>query len=291
MAVRSFKVFLDTPSDTPQQKDTSPTSPTLSPSASISLTASLSSILSPVTATDKENLDPVTGEPVHPTNTNVKKRKTSVVLSTKTLAPLEPVLKDAKESAEGQPETKKRKASVSSGTKLKVKKDSKVLGSGKKATTKKLLRKPLTMPKVVEEVDVEREQALADSRCRDLTVSPLADVSEAYIESTIFGEALVEKIVPEDTRWLSKESSCEPEIRDYLTTAHLSASTSSSSTLRGSSPACEPPKVFSTPERKRIYSAFTFQSPSPASARLHKSPNDAITLGPLNFGEFDDASS
>ncbi|KAJ8081671.1 hypothetical protein AAF712_008591 [Marasmius tenuissimus] len=287
MAARSFKVFLDTPSDTPQQKDTSPTSPTLSPSASISLTASISSILSPVTATDKENLDPVTGEPVHPTNTNVKKRKTSVVLSTKTLASLEPVLKDVKESAEGQPETKKRKASVSSGTKPKVKKDGKLLGSGKKATTKKLLRKPLTMPKVVEEVDVEREQALADSRCRDLTVSPLADVSEAYIESTVFGEAPVS----EDTRWLSKESSCEPEIRDYLTTAHLSASTSSSSTLRGSSPACEPPKVFSTPERKRIYSAFTFQSPSPASERLHKLPNDTITLGPLNFGEFDDASS
>ncbi|KAL0574404.1 hypothetical protein V5O48_007544 [Marasmius crinis-equi] len=289
MAARSFTVFQDAPSDTPQQKDTSP--PPSSPSASLSITASLTSILSPVSATDKENLDPVTGEPVFPAGTNVKKRKTSILV-VKTLIPLEPVSKDAKESAEGQPETKKRKSSISSGSKPKVKKDSKGLGSGKK-TTKKSTRKALTMPRVEEEVEVERgarEQALVDSRCRDLTVRPLADVSEAYIESAIFGE--VDDAVSEDTRWMSKESSCEPEIRDYLTTAHLSASTSSSSTtLRGSSPACEPPKVFSTPERKRIYSAFTFQSPSPATTRLYKTSNDSIHLGPLDFSALDEASS
>ena len=130
----------------------------------------------------------------------MKKRKTSV-LSAKTLAPLEPVLKDAKESVEGQPETKKRKASVSSGSKPKAKKDTKVLGSGKK-TAKKVSRKASTMPKVEEEV--EREQALVDSRCKDLTVRPLADVSEAYIETTVFGGDLAEGPVSDATRWLSK---------------------------------------------------------------------------------------
>ncbi|KAF9262242.1 hypothetical protein L218DRAFT_988345 [Marasmius fiardii PR-910] len=290
MSSRSFTVFQDTPSsDAPRQKDPS-LSPTLSPSTSFS--TPISSILSPVTATDKENLDPITGEPVIPNNTNLKKRKTTI-LATKSLPLIDAVVKDSKESVEGQPETKKRKSSVSSGSKSKVKKDGKGSGSGKKTTTKKLLRKASTMPKVDEEVEVEkdtREQALADSRCRDLTVKPLADVSEAYIESSVFAEVVIERPVSAGSRWLSKESSCEPDIRDYLTTAHLSASTSSS-TLRGSSPACEPPKVFSTPERKRIYSAFTFQSPSPASARLHKKSNDSIHIGPLNFGDLDDASS
>ncbi|KAG7094791.1 hypothetical protein E1B28_005606 [Marasmius oreades] len=290
MSSRSFTVFQDTPvSDTPHHKDPS-LSPTLSPLTSS--TMHISANLGPVTATDKENLDPITGEPVVASGTNGKKRKTSV-LATKSLTPLGPVLKDVKDSVEGQPETKKRKSSVSSGSKPKVKKDGKGLGSGKKTATKKSTRKALTMPKVDEEVDIERdarEQALVDSRCRDLTVSPLADVSEAYIKSSVFGEVVLERPVSEDSRWLSKESSCEPDIRDYLTTAHLSASTSSS-TLRGSSPACEPAKVFSTPERKRIYSAFTFQSPSPARTRLHKKSSDSIHIGPLNFGELDDTSS
>ncbi|ESK84443.1 hypothetical protein Moror_6222 [Moniliophthora roreri MCA 2997] len=289
MSSRSFTVFVDTPStDTPQPKDN--ISEPVSPSASAALAATISSILSPVTATDKENLDPVTGEPVVPNNTNQKKRKT-IVLATKTLTPLEPILKDSKEAAEGQPETKKRKSSISSGSKSKSKKDGKGTGSVKKSV-KKVSRRASPMPKVEEEGDLDREareQALVDSRCKDLTVKPLADVSEAYIECGVFGGAGAEGPAREEFRWMPKESSCEPEIRDYLTTAHLSASTSSS-TLRGSSPACEP-KVFSTPERKKIYSAFTFKSPSPIVNRVHESPSDSVHLGPLNFGELDRVSS
>ncbi|EEB87562.1 hypothetical protein MPER_15046, partial [Moniliophthora perniciosa FA553] len=135
MSSRSFTVFVDTPStDTPQPKDT--ISVPISPSASTALAATISSILSPVTATDKENLDPVTGEPVVPNNnTNQKKRKTTV-LATKALTPLEPILKDSKEAAEGQPETKKRKSLVSSGSKSKSKKDGKSTGSVKKSVKK-----------------------------------------------------------------------------------------------------------------------------------------------------------
>ncbi|KAK7034532.1 hypothetical protein VNI00_012379 [Paramarasmius palmivorus] len=285
---RSFTVFVDTlPADTPQPKDT--ISEPISPSSS-TLAATITSILNPVTATDKENLDPITGEPVIPNNTNQKKRKTSV-LATKALAPLEPILKESKESAEGQPETKKRKSSISLGSKSKSKKDGKGSGSAKKSV-KKVSRRASPMPKVEEEGELEkdaREQALVDSRCKDLTVTPLADVSEAYLECGVFSDALSESPTREDFRWMSKESSCEPEIRDYLTTAHLSASTTST-TLRGSSPACEP-KAFSTPERKHIYSAFTFKSPSPIANRVHESSSDSIHLGPLNFGDLDSVSS
>jgi hypothetical protein len=58
-----------------------------------------------------------------------------------------------------------------------------------------------------------------------------------------------------------KEKSTEPEIRDYF---DPSRSTSGSGSRQSVGPPSET-ITFSTPERKQIYTAFTFASPSPTS--------------------------
>lgn len=140
---------------------------------------------------DKENYDPLTGERAGP-STGAKKRKT-VVLSAK---PLPPVKSKKEQDAHSEPEQKKRKASASGVTKPTVSSASKtkskeVKGSGsvkKSATRRTGSSKVSSMPKLTEEEEGEKAttQADIDSRCYDLTVKPLADVSQAYEESTIF---------------------------------------------------------------------------------------------------------
>ncbi|KAH7878427.1 uncharacterized protein C8R40DRAFT_1167165 [Lentinula edodes] len=275
MSSRSFTVFVDTPAS--EETETKP-KPTTNTRLSRSLSeSSLSLGLSPIYTTDKENLDPLTGERVGSSTALGKKRKGSIsVLAVK--PPLEVKLSKGKDvsASEAQPEAKKRKSSVSSSlsSKSKSKKELKAPGSGKKSA-KRSSRRASPMPKLDEEVESDKEQtrvnqALINSKCYDLTVKPLADVSEAYeMEGDYTEEREVFQFV--------KEPSADPEIRDYFPSSSLSSST----TLRGSSPA--ELKTFSTPERKQIYSAFTFTSPSPTSERIAKSKRSA-SMPPLDFG-------
>ncbi|KAF5368889.1 hypothetical protein D9758_003105 [Tetrapyrgos nigripes] len=200
-----------------------------------------------------------------------------------------------------EPEPKKRRSSVSSvsstgsvsSKKAKGKKTSGGSGSAKKPTSSRKSSRTRTraspapvMPRVDEETEVEAtverlSQEQIDARCYDLTVSPLADVSEAYFGPTTGTLLSIVESPSSDEESVAsgfnfvKEPSTEPELRDY---DYFSLSNSgSSSTLRGSSPippssnssssSVSEPKQFSTPERKRIYSAFTFTSPSPSSER------------------------
>ncbi|KAJ3915778.1 hypothetical protein F5877DRAFT_81506 [Lentinula edodes] len=275
MSSRSFTVFVDTPAS--EETETRP-KPTTNTRLSRSLSeSSLSLGLSPIYTTDKENLDPLTGERVGSSTALGKKRKGSIsVLAVK--PPLEVKLSKGKDvsASEAQPEAKKRKSSISSSlsSKSKSKKELKAPGSGKKSA-KRSSRRASPMPKLDEEVESDKEQtrgnqALINSKCYDLTVKPLADVSEAY---EMEGDSTEEREVFQ----FVKEPSADPEIRDYFPSSSLSSST----TLRGSSPA--ELKTFSTPERKQIYSAFTFTSPSPTSQRIAKSKRSA-SMPPLDFG-------
>ncbi|KAE9405019.1 hypothetical protein BT96DRAFT_877145 [Gymnopus androsaceus JB14] len=258
---RSFTVFVDAPASEEPEPKAIVTSRRLTRSLSESAISTFptTTILSIVPPIDKENLDPLTGERVTSATALGKKRKGSIsVLAVKPPTPPElKVLKEkVKDVAETRPETKKRRSSVSSSSSSPKK--AKVSGSAKKGK-RSSSRRPSPMPKLDEENE-SVTQAQIDSKCYDLTVKPLADVSEAFDLET---ESAVQE---QDVFHFVKEASAEPEIRDYFPS--LSLSSSSSATVRGSSPA--EVKAFSTPERKQIYSAFTFTSPSPTSQRSPK---------------------
>ncbi|KAG6899081.1 hypothetical protein C0993_001067 [Termitomyces sp. T159_Od127] len=253
MSLRTFTVFQDTPSaDIAKPKAPTVTSSTLS-------TKLLNvNCATTITTVEKENVDPLTGERAGPTSTNDKKRKTSV-LATKTHAPLtSKKQKESGEPSDSNPDAKKRKSSASSTLKLKAggKKDGKT--SSRKSTKKPSRRVSPVLPKVDEEAEAERvreriTQADVDSRCYELTVKPLADLSQAYEQ----GPSL--DTDDDVVKFRSvKESSAEPELRDYFSpgpqSATLPLGSDGTSTLDS--------RTFSTPERKQIYAAFTFTSPS-----------------------------
>ncbi|THU84351.1 hypothetical protein K435DRAFT_806760 [Dendrothele bispora CBS 962.96] len=310
MSARSFTVFCDAPSEdtTSTNKQQQPTAPpntllTLPPlKRSFSTPAvitSSGSLLSP--PGDKENYNPLTGERAGAGHlASGKKRKTSVLV-TKSLSDVKTAKGKEKDASDAQlPEAKKRKSSssssssVSSSTRSKTKKDGTTTtttttttkkkkstvgsGTGKKPTRKSSRRKS-PMPKVDEEElesSSEREtqkmsQEQIDAKCYDYTVKPLADVSEAYGSAASL-LSILDTPSDEETQVFAihKEASAEPELRDYVDFS-LSGS-SSQRTLRASS---SEPKSFSTPERKRIYAAFTFTSPSPSSDRFAKSKRSA----------------
>ena len=203
MSSRSFTVFLDIPQLAIPKQNASynPPDSLLSPSSSSNVNTNYRNALT--TSTEKENLHPVTGERSSSTNTTTgKKRKQSVtILATK--AHNLPTNKKQKESSMVlKPESKKKKSSSTSSSKSKSglsDKESKRTGSTlslvKKPNTSSRSSKPSSrkvspMPKLEEEGDVlsiERariRQAEIDSRCYELTVSPLADVTRAYDTSS-----------------------------------------------------------------------------------------------------------
>lgn len=190
MSLRSFTVFQDaSPSDTSRPRAASV--PLSTPP--LSLKPLNSNQATTITTTEKENLNPLTGERAGPNN-NTKKRKTSV-LATKAHVPL--TSKKQKESKESAPDAKKRKPSTSIvKAKTGAKKDGKTLNSSRKGV-KKLLRKVSSLPKVEEEEDKDSQekisQAEIDSRCYDLTVQPLADLSQAYEQDSAALRAEEEK--------------------------------------------------------------------------------------------------
>jgi hypothetical protein len=186
MSLRSFTVFQDAPPTElhktkalSQFKDMPPSS------SSATVATSLSALAS---AAEKENLHPVTGE--RATVITGKKRKTTA-LSTKSQMPL--TLKRQKDSSNPKPATKKRK---SASARKSSQADGSASGTGRK-TSKKNTRKVSPLPVVDEAGESEKEiqrilLADIDSRCYELTVRPLADVSQAY------GQAFEQPCVVED---------------------------------------------------------------------------------------------
>ncbi|KAF7360344.1 hypothetical protein MVEN_00764000 [Mycena venus] len=256
MASRSFTVYCDTP-----DADAVDTKATLAPKATV-LTSTTPNPNVPAASNttlastaEKENLHPVTGERCAPVSDSsaTKKRKTNV-LATKTI-----VAKKQKESKEDRVEGKKARSVSSSASK--GKKD----GKAARKTAKKPSRRISPLPKLDEEDAAVRDrlmQADIDSRCYELTVSPLADVTQAY-DAGFDVNSLLASFTSEESARFRKATSTEPEIRDYFSPSHSGSST----------------RVFTTPERRQIYSAFTFTTPSPSSERFRqasRSPSPSV---------------
>ena len=207
MSTRSFAVFQDTPSEESKQKSSAtvaenPLSPRTSSQENM---RSTETILSPTM--EKENLDPVTGLAVQPSTTGKKRKmsESSSILATKAISI--PASSSSKAS-KGRELKRKSSTTSASGKKGKnglSKKGSEgrvVLGctengssshvaAGSRRPSRALSRQPTTiLGSVPEEAHEEAddistvEQALINSRCYDLTVKPLADVSDAYLQSS-----------------------------------------------------------------------------------------------------------
>ncbi|KAG6837136.1 hypothetical protein H0H93_014041 [Arthromyces matolae] len=265
MSMRTFTVFQDSPSTTDIAK---PKMSTTNPVALISKQLNVNNATTLTGTDDKENFHPLTGERAGPSTTNGKKRKTSV-LATKIHAPLSSKKqKESTDSTTTATDMKKRKSSGTSAKPLKAaggKKDTKTSSSRK--VTKKPSRRVSPMPKLDEEAEADRvreriSQAEIDARCYELTVKPLADLSQAYEAVTPL--ELITPSINDDELKFRSELSAEPEIRDYF------SSPPQSSALLSKTDGALDCRTFSTPERKQIYAAFTFTSPSPTSERFNK---------------------
>ncbi|KAJ7108512.1 hypothetical protein C8R44DRAFT_834018 [Mycena epipterygia] len=264
MAIRSFTVYCDTLPDVDSTVDTKATlapKPVVLASSSPNVPTTSSAAVLASTA-EKENLHPVTGERCAPmADSSVTKKRKTNVLATKTV-----VAKKQKESKEDRPEGKKARSASSSA--LKGRKEAK---SARKPAKKPSRRSPL--PKLDEEDVSVRDRVVQtdiDSRCYELTVSPLADVTQAY-DAGFDVNSLLASFTSEESARFRKATSTEPEIRDYFTPSHSSGS-SARLTPPGASQAT---KVFTTPERRHIYSAFTFTTPSPTSERFRQASRSA----------------
>ncbi|KAJ2914118.1 hypothetical protein MD484_g6285, partial [Candolleomyces efflorescens] len=280
MATRSFTVFQDTPSSSdtkaPAQKPVRAPSGILTRSVSSSKANPNLPASDPAVAIDKENYNPFTGQRTSSNTANGDKKRKTTVLATKSHVP--PLSKKDKSA---EPESKKRKTgTVRSKPSSSSKKEPKATTSGRKAKRTSPSRRASSLPKVVEEDDAaptsragseEIAQAAINARCYELTVTPLADVSEAYeasAPSTEDGVCASEQ----GPFQIVKERSLEPELRDYFSPEPPSLCSLASSRL---SQLLEEPEdkptaahAFSTPERRKIYASFTFASPSPSSKRF-----------------------
>ncbi|RPD56056.1 hypothetical protein L227DRAFT_566346 [Lentinus tigrinus ALCF2SS1-6] len=208
---------------------------------------------------DKENLDPLTGSRALSEHALGKKRKTTLAVKTQPVSP----------SKKPRPLSEKsmKKASSSSNKPRLTEKKAKRPTSSKRSSTRP--RREPSLPRLVEErEEVETlDQIAIDAKCKELTVLPLADISEAY-EQAASPEELVAR------------AEKEAEEKAYVSDEKVE---------RPSTPVQSPPKadmaspappatgsVFSTPERKRIYSAFTFSTPSPASERYASARGSSV---------------
>ena len=161
MSVRSFTVFQDIHDEHSPRTAATDTAATL---------------LSTLAAIEKENLHPVTGQRAGPTIASEAKKRKTAALATK-LVPV-PAAKKHKE-LKGEPK-KTRKPLSSSGKPRSA-------DSAKSTSKSSRSRKASPLPPVVEEHEAHRQrpclstsQIDINSRCYELTVSPLADVSDAY---------------------------------------------------------------------------------------------------------------
>ncbi|KAF8813141.1 hypothetical protein BYT27DRAFT_7085205 [Phlegmacium glaucopus] len=276
MSLRTFTVFQDAvSSDERQPKITRPNA-MVTRSSSLKLATSSSNAtgsLHDLVALDKENFHPVTGERAGPSNNAGSKKRKTAVLATK-------VQHSTTTKKDAQPDVKKRKASTSTTSKGKAKRDGKTTVTARKGSAKRIIsRKVSPMPRVNEEEEAQKDritQVDIDSRCYELTVKPLADVSQAFEEGVAF-EGIPTSPCEAKLKFSAvKASSAEPEIRDYF---EPSSALFSSSTSRFPSISEEiaEGRTFSTPERKQIYAAFTFSSPSASSGRMSKLSRSSST--------------
>ncbi|OCH86810.1 hypothetical protein OBBRIDRAFT_890233 [Obba rivulosa] len=234
-----------------------------------------------VFAPDKENINPATG--LRPSSEQAaKKRKTSVLATKLHVPPPSKKQKELKEVKEVK-ETKKKASSSKSVAvpKTRASADKKP----KRASTRKTgavgslrARRSPSLPRVVEEAEGAQvrdgdhvAQAHVDSRCYELTVLPLADVSQAYEQAPALDEQLVrgstESPKQLDDTLKEQPAVVEPEktkVERALSPAPPSSEISSSTPELPQGDA----STFSTPDRKRIYTAFTFSSPSPSGIRF-----------------------
>lgn len=191
MTNRSFVVFQDTPSSSDTATPAAP-KPVARAASNVLVTRSgTSTNISTLSdlgtaAIDKENYHPVTGERATSNASNAEKKRKTAVLATKLHVPA-----STKKQKSGQPEAKKRKTIIAAGSSKSksssTKKDGKSSSSAGKKAKRASPRRAPPLPKVEEENGYETEkecdrltQAAIDSRCYELTVKPLADVSAAY---------------------------------------------------------------------------------------------------------------
>ena len=177
MSIRTFTVFQDTPSS--ERLRTNSLRPNISTRSSTH-SVTLSTVATGLNHLDKENFDPVTGEHAAPTKLAGQKRKTGILA-----AKFQPSSGPKATSKElSQLENKRRKPSPpSSSAEVKNRKHTKGPKSSKKGTKRAGLKKFSTLPRLTEEEEVTRMLTTREeinSLCKELTVKPLADVSEAY---------------------------------------------------------------------------------------------------------------
>lgn len=219
MSVRSFSVFQDSPAEDIKStlSQTLSTPPTTTSALAASLDTAIVApdcdrVLSPTL--EKENIHPVTGSAAQAS----KKRKMSTselgVLATKAVA----VAGGSSGSGKAKrPELKQRKSSSSSVGKAKGKgltRSKSILGTSSENVVSPpagIPRRPTmplsrsssqllaTLPEEALMAPIPElpspvvEQALIDSRCYELTVLPLADVSTAYLQSSPSEAKIVEE--------------------------------------------------------------------------------------------------
>ncbi|KAI0763119.1 hypothetical protein BD413DRAFT_484590 [Trametes elegans] len=237
---RSFVVFKDEPelpTDSTVEKKENQTDP----SATYVLAPPPGPAL--VYAPDKENIDPLTGIRPSEEQASGKKRKTALSVKAQPSSPSKR-LKPLSEKATKKPAVKARL------TDKKTKRSSKRVVS----SAPHVHREP-SLPRVVEEKETT-SQAVIDSKCKELTVLPLADISEAHDVAPRKEEVVVEKAEDKEAPSLSPS-----QVADKRPATPLAPPVEEASE---SAPAVN---ALATPERKRIYSAFTFSSPSPAGQR------------------------
>ena len=193
MSVRSFTVFQDTSTEIQKINHNSDENFVIT-----TATDAAATLLSTLAAIEKENLHPVTGERAASASSNASKKRKTAVLVTKVLAPLP----STKKQKDGKSEsTKSRKSSAGSGKKTD--------GRRKDARGSRSTRKASPLPRVDEEQEAltatptQRHptrltipQSKINSKCYELTVSPLADVSEAYdtVTETSDQESVFDKV-------------------------------------------------------------------------------------------------
>lgn len=195
-AVRSFSVYRDDDEGLSAQAESSAAlDKNLPPVPSFILPSVAASLI--VFAPDKENINPATGLRANAEQSG-KKRKTGV-LAVKSQIPPKKKHKESKEPKETKPlkEKDSKKRAASSATKARSsssgeKKAKRPLASRKNTGPSRNRRSP-SLPRVVEEEDTEQAldpQAVVDAKCYELTVSPLADVSQAFEQAPSFEDSL-----------------------------------------------------------------------------------------------------
>ena len=182
---RSFVVYRDDDESTPIHAGSSGMlDKHAPPTPSVVLSSVATSLI--VFAPDKENINPATGLRAN-AEQSTKKRKTGV-LAVKAQIPPKKKQKESKESKPLKEKESKKRSSTSSTSVTKArtsaeKKAKRPLASRKNTAAPSKARRSPSLPRVVEEVDAEPErdaQPSGDSKCYELTVLPLADVSQAY---------------------------------------------------------------------------------------------------------------